>query len=198
MAFAKTYDSPLFDTRPAGKDLEGYIYGETYRFNSGVPVETILQRTFSEYYKVIQDNNLVDKFKSHDLTLYEGITLASIIQREVSGAEDQKKVAQVFYNRMNQGIQLGSDVTYQYIADKLGLPRDPNLSNPYNTRKYVGLPPGPIASPGLSALIAVASPASTNYLYFLSGDDGITYFSTSEAGHNANILNHCQKGCSSN
>jgi len=197
-AFAKTYSSPLFDTRPAGKDLEGYIYGETYRFNSGVPVETILQRTFDEYYKVIQDNNLVKQFKTHNLTLYQGITLASIVQREVSKPEeDQKKVAQVFYSRMSQGIQLGSDVTYQYIADKLGLARDPNLDNPYNTRKYVGLPPGPIASPGLSALLAVANPANTNYLYFLAGDDGVTYFSTSEAGHNANILNHCQKNCSS-
>jgi UPF0755 protein len=196
-AFAKTYNSPLFDTRPVGKDLEGYIYGETYRFNSGVPLETILQRAFDEYYKVIQDNNLVAAFKAHGLTLYEGITLASIIQREVSGAEDQKKVAQVFYSRMSQGIQLGSDVTYKYIADKLGLVSDPKLDNPYNTRIYVGLPPGPISSPGLSALMAVANPASTNYLYFLAGDDGITYFSTTEAGHNANIINHCQKNCSS-
>lgn len=192
-----TYDSPLFEGKTASTDLEGYVYGETYNFNNGASVETILQRTFDEYYAVIKDNNLVDAFKSHGLSLYEGITLASIIQREVSSPADQKQAAQVFFKRLDFGMQLGSDVTYQYIADKLGVVRDPSFDNPYNTRIHIGLPPGPISNPGLSALLAVASPSSGDYLYFLSGDDGITYFATTEEGHTANIRDHCQRNCSS-
>jgi UPF0755 protein len=96
---------------------------------------------------------------------------------------------------MSQGIQLGSDVTYQYIADKTGIPRDPGIDSPYNTRRFIGLPPGPISSPGLSALKAVGSPASSDYLYFLSGDDDVTYFAKTEAEHEANISAHCKVKC---
>jgi len=127
--------------------------------------------------------------------LYQGITLASIIQREVSGTKDQSQVAQVFYSRLAQGTPLGSDVTYQYAAKKLGVTPSPSLDSPYNTRKYAGLPPGPIATPGLSALQAVATPAPGDYLYFLSGDDNVTYFARTDAEHEANIQNHCHKKC---
>lgn len=197
VAFAKTYDSPLFATKPPGADLEGYIYGETYKFDTNVTVETVLRRMFDEFNTVVIANDLVAGFQSQGLSLYEGITLASVIQREVSSPADQKQVAQVFFKRLNSGIQLGSDVTYQYIADKLGVPRDPNLDNPYNTRRYTGLPPGPISSPGLNALLAVTNPTPGDYTYFLSGDDGITYFSNTEAEHNMNVLEHCQVNCSS-
>lgn len=196
-ALAKTYDSPLFATKPAGTDLEGYVYGDTYNFNAGASVEEVLQRTFDEFAKVIQDNNLEAGFKQQGLTLYQGITLASIIQREVSKPADQKQVAQVFYSRLADDMPLGSDVTYQYAADKLGVKRDVNLDSPYNTRRYAGLPPGPIASPGLTALKAAADPASGDYLFFLSGDDNVTYFARTEAEHKANISNHCAVKCSS-
>ena len=96
---------------------------------------------------------------------------------------------------MKAGMTLGSDVTYQYAADKLGVARDPNLDSPYNTRKYKGLPPGPISSPGLSALQAAAAPASGDYLFFLSGDDNKTYFAHTNEQHEQNILQHCQKKC---
>jgi UPF0755 protein len=128
--------------------------------------------------------------------LYEGITLASIVQREASTPADQQQVAQVFYSRLAIGMQLGSDVTYQYIADKTGVARDPGLDSPYNTRRYTGLPPGPIAVPGSSALLAVANPAEGDYLYFLAGDDGATYFARSLAEHEANIVDHCAVNCS--
>jgi len=202
-AFSKTYDSSLFATKPVGSDLEGYIYGQTYRFNGGDTVEIILQRTFDEFAKVVEDNNLEAGFRLQGLTLYQGITLASIIQKEmgtpgnsVEPSSDQKQVAQVFYSRLAIGMMLGSDVTYQYAADKLGVARDVNLDSPYNTRRYVGLPPGPIASPGLTALKAVASPAAGDYMFFLSGDDGITYFARTDAEHQANIKNHCAVKCS--
>ena len=90
---------------------------------------------------------------------------------------------------------LGSDVTYQYITDKLGVPRDINYDSPYNTRRFAGLPPGPIASPGKDALIAVGAPATSDYLFFLSGDDNVTYFARTVEEHEANIRNHCQQKC---
>jgi len=201
-ALSKTYDSPLFVDKPAGADLEGYVYGQTYNFNSGATVENILQKAFDEFYSVVQKNNLVEKFRSHGLSLYQGITLASIVQREINSpfgesqpTTDQKQAAQVFYSRLEIGMALGSDVTYQYIADKTGVARDVNLDSPYNTRRYTGLPPGPIAAPGLLALLAVSEPANTNYLYFLSGDDNITYFASTNAEHEANIANHCNIKC---
>jgi len=195
-ALAKTYNSPLFQDKPVEEGLEGYVYGETYNFNIGATVSDILQATFDQFYKVVRDNKLVEDFASHGLNLYKGITLASIVQREASRPQDQKQVAQVFYLRLSQDMVLGSDVTYQYIADKNGVARDPNLDSPYNTRRFAGLPPGPIAAPSLSALQAVASPASGDYVYFLAGDDGIVYFAHTLAEHEANISDHCKVGCS--
>lgn len=195
-ALKKTYDSPLFIDKPSTADLEGYVYGETYNFNTGSTVEDILKTTFNEFYSQIQKYKLIEGFKSHGLNLFQGITLASIVQREDSNPKYQGQVAQVFYLRLQLGMLLGSDVTYQYIADKTGVPRDPNLDSPYNTRRFTGLPPGPIASPGLPALMAVADPATGDYLYFLAGDDKIVYFAHTLAEHEANIANHCQENCS--
>lgn len=194
-ALNKKYDSPLFKDKPASTSLEGYIYGETYNFNVGASVEDILKRTFDEFYNQIEKNNLIEGFKKHGLNLYEGITLASIVQREVYDYSDQRQAAQVFYLRLELGMSLGSDVTYQYVADKTGVPRDPDLDSPYNTRRYTGLPPGPIASPGLNALKAVADPAKGDYLYFLSGDDELTHFAKNQAEHEANIANYCKIKC---
>ena len=193
-AFRAEYDHPLFEGRPAGSDLEGYIFGETHRFTTGTSVKAILSRYFDDYYAVIQENNLVNGYESQGLSLFEGITLASIVQRE-SGGDDKPGIAQVFLLRLSIGMQLGSDVTYQYIADKEGNPRDVNYDSAYNTRRYAGLPPGPIASPGTAALKAVANPADGDYMYFLSGDDDVTYFARTSAEHEANIRNHCQEKC---
>ncbi len=195
-ALNASYESPLFAGKPAGTDLEGYIYGETYRFGDTASVQDILTHVFEVFYGVIEENNLIAAYQAQGLSLYEGITLASIVQREASGNnDDQYQIAQVFYSRLNLGMVLGSDVTYQYIADKLGVPRDPNLDSPYNTRRYAGLPPGPIAAPGLQALLAVAHPAEGDYLFFLSGDDHVTYFARTLEEHEANIANHCQLKC---
>jgi UPF0755 protein len=195
-AFLHNYNHPLFIDKPADTDLEGYIYGETYNFGSDATVEDILKVTFNHYYEVIKKDNLIEEFKKQGLSLYQGITLASIIQREVPTANDQKQVAQVFYSRLAVDMQLGSDVTYQYAAKKLGVAPTPNLDSPYNTRKFTGLPPGPIATPGRSALLAVAHPAAGDYLFFLSGDDDVTYFARTSDEHEANIQKHCQKKCS--
>jgi len=194
-AFKKRYDHPLFADKPASADLEGYIYGETYTFGVDATVEDILETTFDEFYKVIQENNLIAGFRQQEMNLYQGITMASIVQREDPRPNDQRQIAQVFLKRYHMGMPLGADPTYKYAAQKLGVAPTPQLDSPYNTRKYAGLPPGPIASPGKTALIAVANPAEGDYLYFLSGDDDVTYFAYTEEEHQQNIQNHCQIKC---
>ena len=179
-----------------------YIYGETFYISPDETAEQVLQRSINHLEKIVKKYNLEEKFKARGLTLYQGITLASIIQRESIGCgsgvetcEDQRKIASVFYNRLKANMPLGSDVTYQYIADKTGVERSPNLKSPYNTRIQKGLTPGPIASPSLSALNAAADPINSDYLYFLSGDDDITYFAKTNEEHEANVKAHCQKKC---
>lgn len=195
-ALAKTYERPLFASKPTSADLEGYLFGETISFDASVSVEQILGRFFDEYEATIKENDFAVAFQKQGLTLFQGITLASIVQRESHGEpEDQRQIARVFMNRMKAGMTLGSDVTYQYIADKTGATRDPGLDSPYNTRRYQGLPPGPIATPGVNALKAVANPGTNDYLFFLSGDDDVTYFGRTDAEHQRNIVNHCQKKC---
>lgn len=203
-ALNKAYERPLFASKPIGTNLEGYIFGDTYEFDASANVEDILNKTFDEYETAIKENDLVNGFKKQGLTLYQGITLASIVQREVTNAtpgkvnNDQRQVARVFMNRMKAGMTLGSDVTYQYAAKVLGVAPTPTLDSPYNTRIHTGLPPGPIATPGVGALIAVADPGMNDYLFFLSGDDDVTYFAKTDAEHQQNIVQHCQKKCQIN
>lgn len=194
-AYRATYDTPLFAGKPSNMDLEGYIYPETYRFSSTATVEEILLHSFETYYGVVERNNLVARFDALGMNLYQGITFASIIEKESSAGSDQAQISQVFHSRLAIGMELGSDPTYQYITDKLGVPRDINYDSPYNTRRYPDLPPGPIAVPAEDALIAAANPAQGDYLYFLSGDDDVTYFSRSLSEHEQNIANHCQVKC---
>ncbi|OYX44054.1 hypothetical protein B7Y94_00535 [Candidatus Saccharibacteria bacterium 32-49-12] len=199
-AFIKQYDHPLFEAKPASADLEGYIYGETHQFNKGAPLESVLVRYFDDFYKVIKENQLVDRYSDRGLNLFEGITLASIIEREVSCGsrqicEDQAKVAQVFFKRLDEGIPLGADATFIYAARKAGRAPAVDFDSPYNTRLYRGLPPGPISSPGLGALLAVADPAEGDYLFFVSGDDGVNYFSRTEAEHIENTRRYCIENC---
>ena len=200
-AFAANYQSPLFAGRPAGMGLEGYIYGDTYFIQSGASAEQVIQKALEEFERVVSENNLESRFAAQGLTLYEGITLSSIVERESIGCpgqavcEDQRNIASVFYNRLSADMTLGSDVTYHYAADISGQARNYLLDSPYNTRIHTGLPPGPIAVPGLSALNAVADPAQTDYLFFLSGDDDATYFVKTDAEHTANIRAHCQEKC---
>jgi UPF0755 protein len=193
-AYAASYESPIFSGRNNGADLEGLIFPDTYQASSGAGVQAIIQQTFDHFERIVNDNDLLAGFERQGLTLFEGITMASIIQKEAVGG-DEKQIAQVFLKRYNDGMMLGSDPTYQYIADKLGQPRDLNFNSPYNTRRFVGLPPGPIANMSLTSLEAVAEPAPGDYVYFLSGDDDVTYFSRTFEEHEANIRAHCQIKC---
>lgn len=196
----------IFEGRPEGASLEGYLYGDTYEFYKDDTVQEIIEKLLTEMASVLQEYNFKELFAEHGLNLYEGITLASIVQREAR-AEDQAMVAQIFYNRLRDGMTLGSDVTTQYALDLIdperlaGMSEEEKLSidSPYNTRNpsVVGLPYGPISNPGLTALQAVATPdeSAIDYLYFLTGDDNKMYYSSTQEGHDQNRLEHCQELC---
>ncbi len=204
-AFNTKYDHPVLASKPADASLEGYVFGETYEFYVGETVENILIRTFDQLQSVIEKNNLEQKFAEHGLSLHQGIILASIVQKESGNLsqEDQATVAQVFYSRLEIGLKLGSDVTVTYALNQIDPDRTQYTDNQlaltidscYNTRLYEGLPCGPISNPGEKALVAVANPADTSYLYFLTGDDGLMYYSSTEYEHNSNIVQHCRELC---
>lgn len=194
-SFSKTYTGPLFDGKPAGSDLEGYIYGDTYNFYTGASVDDVLEKIFDHMYEDIKANNLEAGYAAQGMSLYQGITFASIVQTEVSNKDDMSKVSQVFHKRLATDMPLGSDVTFIYGARKLGVAPSVDLDSPYNTRAHKGLPPGPVSNPGISALVAGASPANTDYLYFVAGDDGVTYFSKTNEEHEAATRAHCQVNC---
>ncbi len=208
-AFAASYDSPLLADRPVGATLEGYIFPETYQVRASDSLQSLIQRSIDELYNQLQAENLISKFTERGLTIHQAITLASIVQKEVSNVDDQPQVAQVFLKRLNEDTVLGSDVTALYGAqkDKVSLPTDAgqaaviaiNHDSPYNTRMYKGLPPGPIANMNFSALQAVANPAAGDYLYFVAGDgedQGKTFFSRTYEEHQAAIAAHCHVLCS--
>lgn len=194
-AFERTYDSPLFAGAPAGVSLEGYIFPETYNMLATDSLERVLELSFDEFYSQIEEKNIPARLQQQGLTLREGIILASIVQKEVSDPEEQRQVAQVFLKRLREDIVLGSDVTFLYIAEKEGRTPSVNDESPYNTRKYGGLPPGPISNFNLSSLEAVASPAEGEYLYFVAGDDGTTHFSFTEEEHIENTRKYCTNLC---
>ena len=201
-AFKSDYDYDMLKERPQGATLEGYLYGETHEFYSTASVSEILNTFLKGMQDVIDQNDLKEKYASRDLSLFEGITLASVVQKEAASPE-QPTVAQVFLSRLEYGIPLGSDVTVSYALDTVDPERNVYSDNAaaltvdscYNTRVNVGLPCGPISNPGLSALLAVANPSETSYLYFLTGDDGLMYYSSTESEHNQNIVSHCQELC---
>ena len=214
-ALTKHYDNPILKGLyadennlsepdiPAKLALEGYLYGETYQFYNHEKLENVIMTILNQFNDVVVSNQLEEKFKARGFTLRQGITLASIIQKEAH-TEDMPGVSMVFQNRLKRGITLGSDVTATYAADITGIDRT-NATNAdilavnslYNTRKYPGLPPGPIAVPSKAALLAVAEPDTSKaaMLYFLTGDDGLMYYSSTDAEHNQKIRDHCQKLC---
>ncbi|MBR3329494.1 endolytic transglycosylase MltG [Candidatus Saccharibacteria bacterium] len=201
-AFKATYDYPFLEDLPDGASLEGFLYPETLNFYSESSVSEILDAFLAEMDRVILENGLIEMYQQQGLSLFQGVTLASVVQKEAASPE-QPTVAQVFLSRLNLGIPMGSDVTVSYALDVVDPERQIYRDNSaallidscYNTRLHGGLPCGPISNPGLNALLAVANPSDTTYLYFLTGDDGLMYYSYTEYEHNQNIYRHCQKLC---
>lgn len=217
-ALAKQYNSPVLkglynsegrlenQLQPASVALEGYLYGETYQFYQGETVEKIFQTMIDQLNNVVSLNKIEEKFAKRGLSLRGGLILASIIQKEAH-TEDMPGVSMVFQNRLRRGWNLGSDVTATYAADLVNPNRDKNNPNNnltvletdslYNTRKHTGLPPGPICSPSISALLAIAEPDENmkSMYYFLTGDDGKMYYSVTDTEHEQKKRDFCQKLC---
>ena len=201
-AFNASYDFEFLKSRPEGASLEGYLFPETHNFYATATVEDILKAFLESMGKVISDNDLEEKYREQGLSLHEGITMASVVQGE-STPSDVATVAQVLLLRLSYGWPLGADATVSYALDVVDPDRKIYTDNAaalsidscYNTRRYAGLPCGPINNPGLNALLAVGSPSDTAYLYFLTGDDGLMYYSYTEAEHFQNILKYCQVLC---
>ena len=197
----------LFEDKPAGTSLEGYLFGETYYIGEDATAKQVIEEALTQMQKIVKQDDLKARFKAQGLTLYQGLTMASIVEREL-GCEDkptlerkqrcygyQQGIVQVFLKRYKIGMQLGSDVTFIYAADLKGVAPVVDIDSPYNTRKNTGLPPGPIATPGELALKAVADPADADNLYFIAGDDGLIYFAKTDAEHEENIKKYCQELC---
>lgn len=187
-------DHPINTYKPAEASLEGYIYPETFQITDNTTAVEVVRRALDETYKRITPD-LEAGLQEQGLSVKDAIILASIVEKEVSRPSDRPLVAQVFLKRLREGIELGSDVTYIYAAQVFGGRASPDLDNPYNTRIYAGLPPGPVSNFDISSLEALANPSDTEYLFFVSGDDGTTHFAYTFAEHNQNIANYCTTNC---
>ncbi len=185
-ALAAPHSQTFLISKPTDVSLEGYLFPDSYEVGSSTTASQLVNAMLATFGKRV-GQEYVQAFAAQGLSLHQGLTLASIVEREVNHADDRPIVAQIFLKRFREKQPLGSDVTVHYASDLAGVPFNLDINSPYNTRKFVGLPPGPIASPGLSAMDAVAHPASTSYNYFLSGNDGKTYYANTYAEHQRNI-----------
>jgi UPF0755 protein len=171
-------DHPALVDKPATATLEGYIYPDSYQKDGSTSPQQIIQKALDEMNKKLTPD-MRRAFAARGLSTYEAVTLASVVENEVSKPEDRAVVAQVFLKRLKNGIALESDATNPYFDS-------------YHTP---GLPTAPISNVTVSSLQAVASPAQTDWLYFVSGDDGTTHFSSTLAEHEDNVAKYCHKLC---
>ena len=195
-ALSKKYDHPLLRDKPDEIDLEGYIFPDTYELGINNTVEDLLIMSFDNLYNKLSTDGSLTLMRSSDFNIHELLTLSSIVAKEAPKEDDQKIIAGVFQNRINAGMALGSDVTFQY-AYKMGYctANSPSCESVWNTRIHSGLPPGPIANMKYSTIQAVLKPTSSNYYYFVAGDDGIVYYASTDEGHQQNINNYCHELC---
>ena len=164
--------SLIKDIAPEAKNLEGYMYPNSYYFPRSVTTHAIIRKMVGEFKKVWKPEYADRAFKLK-LTPYQIITIASLIETESRLNEERPIIASVIYNRLNKGMPLGIDQTVVYIAkmenhwDGTIYKSDLESNSPYNTRKFVGLPPGPISSISESSIKAALYPATTNYIYYV-------------------------------
>ena len=177
---------------PLAKDMEGYLFPETYNVPRKMDAAALVQK-MADRFLAIFDQPMRDAAAAKGLKLRDAVTLASLVEKESSHDDERPAVAAVYENRLRVGMPLQCDPTVIYALEKAGK-YDGNLTkknlqydSPYNTYKHPGLPPGPIAAPGRSSLRAAVEPAAVDYLYFVSRNDGTHVFSTTLAEHNRNV-----------
>jgi len=176
-------DLPVLAFKPADVNtLEGLLWPDSFQKDSTTSPAFIIRESLVEMGQHLTPD-VQAAFAGESLNTYQGLTLTSIVEQEVNKPGDQTQVAQVFLSRLKAGSSLGSDVTANYGAIKAGLAPNLSYDSPYNTLIHPGLPPTPISTINSSSLSAATHPASTNWLYFVTGDNGTTYFSTNLQYH---------------
>lgn len=199
-AFVSTMRSPdrIADLDPEATDLEGYLFPDTYPFAKGTTEEQIVDAMVDTFRRLFEESVTPLRADSDERTLREVVTLASIVEKEAQLDEEREVIAGVYAHRLRRRMPLQADPTVIFALTLAGtydgnLRRDDlKFDSPYNTYVYPGLPPGPIASPGLASLQAAASPAEVTYLYFVSRNDGSHVFAETLREHNRNV-NEWQK-----
>lgn len=170
------------------KNYEGMLFPDTYTIRKDASVSEIINKMLNRMNVVFSDE-ILEHIDENNLDLYKVITLASIIEREIVHDDERAIASSVFYNRLDINMKLQSCATVQYIIDErkpILSNKDIAIENDYNTYKYTGLPPGPIASPGEASILAAIYPADTDYLFFVRSykNDDSHIFSTNLADHN--------------
>jgi len=190
---------PAFTTQvglPAGSSLEGFLFPNTYQLPPDISAAGLRDLLLDEFLRQVGSGAFASAAQQN-LTLFEAVTLASIIQREAVHSEEHPMISSVYRNRLDVGMRLDADPTVQY---PLGQPGNwwtritqadyQGVVSPYNTYRVTGLPPGPIASPGLSAIIAALNPTESPYFYFQADCGGSGYHNFSET-----YEEHLAKSC---
>lgn len=187
--------SLIKDLDPAAEDLEGYLFPETYALSRGTSVTKLIAMMVNRF-RATYDELQAKRTGGTQFTLRQVVTLASLVEKETGKAEERATVAAVYRNRLERRMAMQADPTVVYALVKAGTydgnirKQDLAFDSPYNTYKYPGLPPGPIASPGRAAIEAALAPADAPYLYFVSRNDGSHVFAETLAQHNANVYEH--------
>jgi UPF0755 protein len=177
---------------PAATDLEGYLFPETYALSRHADAAKLVAQMVSRFEHVFTPEMRAAAAARH-LSVRQAVTLASIVEKETARADERPLVAAVYTTRLRIGMPLQCDPTVIYALTKAGRydgnihKADLSFDSPYNTYRYPGLPPGPIASPGLASLDAAVHPADADYLYFVSRNDGSHEFARTLEEHNRNV-----------
>ena len=188
---AKTFAPYSYMKKSAQADYaaEGFLFPDTYEITNDASAEDVL-KMMTEAFDSKLTPELRERAAERELSIYELITLASLVEKEARFDEDRPIIAQVFLKRLRVGMPLQSDTTLQYLLDG---PKedvsieDTKMESPYNTYQHQGLPPGPIANPGMAAIRAVLYPADTGYLYFVADRQGHNHYSMSYEEHLAEV-----------
>lgn len=169
--------------------IEGYLFPDTYRFTPNAPPENVAQAMLDRFTTAFFDKRRADIERS-DHTLHEIVTIASLVEREAKVERDRARIAGVIENRLRNHMRLDIDATVLYALGhhkERVLYKDLEVASPYNTYRHKGLPPGPIASPGIPSLEAALNPEKHGFLYYVASPDGSHVFTRTEAEHNAAV-----------
>lgn len=178
----------------SAQSLEGYLYPDTYQLARGLPAISVIEVMVRRFWEIFRP--LEGRLRDVNLTMAEAITLASIVEKETGLAEERPLIAAVFLNRLRQRMRLESDPTVIYGLERFDgnlTRKDLQEATPYNTYVIHGLPPGPIANPGAGSILAVLYPAETDYLYFVSRNDGSHHFSRTLSEHSRAVVTYQKK-----